>query len=62
MPRSMEKPRVLEDVSDKAKPWQLTEILDQAQCRLVTMPESSDSSNKVRYLIRVQLFCIVIHM
>ncbi|OIS99858.1 PREDICTED: topless-related protein 3-like isoform X1 [Nicotiana attenuata] len=51
VPRSMEKPRILEDVSDKAKPWQLTEILDQAQCRMVTMPESSDSSNKVARLL-----------
>lgn len=59
MPRSMEKPRILEEVSDKAKPWQLTEILDQAQCRLVTMPESSDSNNKVPYLICVNLFWIL---
>ncbi|XP_016494310.1 topless-related protein 3 isoform X2 [Nicotiana tabacum] len=51
VPRSMEKPRILEDVADKAKPWQLTEILDQAQCRMVTMPESSDSSNKVARLL-----------
>ncbi|KAH0731662.1 hypothetical protein KY289_002850 [Solanum tuberosum] len=51
VPRSMEKPRILEEVSDKAKPWQLTEILDQAQCRLVTMPESSDSNNKVARLL-----------
>ncbi|CAN4108852.1 unnamed protein product [Withania somnifera] len=50
VPRSMEKPRILEDVSDKAKPWHLTEILDQTQCRLVTMPET-DSGNKVARLL-----------
>ena len=41
----MEKPRNLDD--DKMKPGQLTEILDAAQCRLVTMPDSADASSKV---------------
>ncbi|GKA96092.1 topless-related protein 3-like protein, partial [Tanacetum coccineum] len=41
---SMEKPRNLDD--DKMKPRQLTEILDAAQCRLVTMPDSADASSK----------------
>ena len=36
-----------EDVIDRAKPWQLSEILDPVQCRSVTMPESTDSSSKV---------------
>lgn len=43
----MEKPRNLEDVTDKMKPVQLTEIVDAAQCRLVTLPDSADASNKV---------------
>lgn len=47
MVRGVEKPRTVDDVSDKAKPWQLTEILDPAQCRLVTMPDSTDTSSKV---------------
>ncbi|XP_044499773.1 topless-related protein 3-like isoform X1 [Mangifera indica] len=49
--RSMEKPRTVDDVIDKAKPWQLTEIVDSGQCRLVTLPESTDSSCKVVRLL-----------
>lgn len=50
MGRSVEKPRAVEDVVDRAtKPWQLSEILDPVQCRSVTMPESTDSSSKVCY-------------
>ncbi|KAE8010286.1 hypothetical protein FH972_006670 [Carpinus fangiana] len=49
--RSMEKPRTVEDVTERTKPWQLSEIVDAVQCRLVTMPDSSDSSNKVVRLI-----------
>lgn len=45
--RSIEKQRSLDDVSDKSKPWELTEIVDPAQCRTVTMPDSIDSTNKV---------------
>ncbi|XP_019187538.1 PREDICTED: topless-related protein 3-like isoform X1 [Ipomoea nil] len=41
--RNMEKPRTLEDVADRTKPWQLTEIVDPVQCRMVSMPESSDA-------------------
>ncbi|EXB56799.1 Topless-related protein 3 [Morus notabilis] len=51
MVRGVEKPRTVDDVSDKAKPWQLTEILDPAQCRLVTMPDSTDTSSKVVRLL-----------
>ncbi|XP_073147375.1 topless-related protein 3-like [Henckelia pumila] len=51
MARSMEKPRALDDVNDKIKPWQLTEILDPAQCRMITMPDSTDATNKVARLI-----------
>lgn len=47
MSRSMEKPRIVEDVTERTKPWQLSEIVDAVQCRLVTMPDSTDSSNKV---------------
>lgn len=42
--RSMEKTRTVEDVTDRTKPWQLSEIVDAVQCRLVTMPDSTDSS------------------
>ncbi|XP_031269555.1 topless-related protein 3 isoform X1 [Pistacia vera] len=49
--RSMEKPRSVDDVIDKAKPWQLAEIVDSGQCRLVTLPESTDSSCKVVRLL-----------
>ncbi|KAG5075956.1 hypothetical protein AAZX31_20G224000 [Glycine max] len=51
MGRSAEKPRTVEDVIDRAKPWQLSEILDPVQCRSVTMPESTDSSSKVVRLL-----------
>ncbi|XP_062143597.1 topless-related protein 3-like [Alnus glutinosa] len=51
MNRSMEKPRTVEDVTERTKPWQLSEIVDAVQCRLVTMPDSTDSSNKVVRLI-----------
>ncbi|XP_057962762.1 topless-related protein 3-like isoform X2 [Malania oleifera] len=49
--RSLEKPRILEDVSDKAKPWQLAEILDLVQCRQVTMLDPTDSASKVSRLL-----------
>ncbi|XP_051123532.1 topless-related protein 3-like isoform X3 [Andrographis paniculata] len=51
MPRSVEKPRVADDVNDKLKPWQLTEIMDPNQCRMVTMPDSGDATNKVARLL-----------
>ena len=44
MARSVEKPRTMDDVADKTKPWQLAEITDPAQCRLVAMPESTDAA------------------
>ncbi|KAE8733394.1 Topless-related protein 3 [Hibiscus syriacus] len=49
--RSVEKSRVLDDAVDKTKPWQLVEIVDPAQCRLVTLPDSTDSSSKVVRLL-----------
>ncbi|KAA8545214.1 hypothetical protein F0562_019998 [Nyssa sinensis] len=51
MSRSMEKPRTLDDVTDKTKPWQLAEIVDPVQCRMVTMPDSTDPANKVARLL-----------
>ncbi|XP_054816813.1 topless-related protein 3-like isoform X2 [Prosopis cineraria] len=48
---SLEKPRTMEDVIDRTKPWQLSEILDSIQCRLITMPESADASSKVVRLL-----------
>ncbi|XP_047324317.1 topless-related protein 3-like [Impatiens glandulifera] len=51
IPRSMEKPRLLDDVIDKSKPWQLTEIVDPVQCRHVTMPENIDATHKVARLL-----------
>ncbi|XP_057466216.1 topless-related protein 3-like isoform X2 [Actinidia eriantha] len=50
MARSVEKPRTLDDVADKTKPWQLAEITDPAQCRLVAMPESPDAAKVARLL------------
>ena len=47
MSRGIEKPRNLEDVSDKTKPWELTEIVDPTQCRTVTMPDNLDTASKV---------------
>uniref|UniRef100_A0A6M2F2W7 CTLH domain-containing protein n=1 Tax=Populus davidiana TaxID=266767 RepID=A0A6M2F2W7_9ROSI len=49
--RSMEKPRTVDDVIDKTKPWQLAEIVDPGECRLVTLPESADTSSKVVRLL-----------
>ncbi|KAF5944271.1 hypothetical protein HYC85_018348 [Camellia sinensis] len=46
MDRNMEKPKTLDDVTDKTKPWQLAEIIDPAQCRQVTMPDNMDAVNK----------------
>lgn len=46
MNRSMEKPRALDDI-DKIKPWQLTEIVDPGECRLVNLSDNSDASSKV---------------
>ncbi|KAL6545007.1 Topless-related protein 3 [Orobanche hederae] len=51
MARNMEKPRALDDVKDKMKPWQLTEVLDPVQCRVVTMPDSTEGTNKVARLL-----------
>ncbi|KAG6599201.1 Topless-related protein 3, partial [Cucurbita argyrosperma subsp. sororia] len=49
--RNLDKPRTVEDAIDKAKPWQLAEIVDPANCRSVTMPDNADSSYKVVRLL-----------
>jgi WD40 repeat protein len=49
--RSVEKPRTVEDVMDRTKSWQLSEIVDPVHCRLVTMPDSTDTSSKVVRLL-----------
>ncbi|KAL5996259.1 hypothetical protein ACLOJK_026333 [Asimina triloba] len=49
--RNVEKSRVLEDISDKTKPWELAEIVDPAQCRFVTMPDGADPPSKVARLL-----------
>ncbi|XP_043719817.1 protein TPR1-like isoform X2 [Telopea speciosissima] len=49
--RSIEKSRSLDDVSDKTKPWELTEIVDHGQCRVVTMSQNADSACKVARLL-----------
>ncbi|KAJ8426581.1 hypothetical protein Cgig2_018049 [Carnegiea gigantea] len=51
MPRNMEKARTVEDSTEKVKPWQLAEIVEPVQCRLVTLPESTDNSNKIARLL-----------
>ncbi|GAB4835772.1 Topless- protein 3 [Ancistrocladus abbreviatus] len=51
MTRSIEKPRTLEDATDKTKPWQLAEIVDPVQCRLVTLPDTTDTVSKVARLL-----------
>ncbi|TXG65242.1 hypothetical protein EZV62_006517 [Acer yangbiense] len=51
--RNMEKPRTMDEVNviEKTKPWQLAEIAESGQCRLVTLPESTDSSSRVVRLL-----------
>ncbi|XP_040990771.1 topless-related protein 3-like [Juglans microcarpa x Juglans regia] len=51
MGRSMDKKIYVEDVTDITKLWQLSEIVGVVQCRLVTMPNSTDSSSKVVRLL-----------
>ncbi|KAF5746718.1 topless-related protein 3 isoform X1 [Tripterygium wilfordii] len=46
MGRSMEKPTKMDEVIDKLKPWQLAEIVDPGQCRMVSLPDSTDTSSK----------------
>ncbi|KAK4590803.1 hypothetical protein RGQ29_021119 [Quercus rubra] len=41
----------MEDGTDRTKPWHLSEIVDAVQCRVVAMPEGTDSSSKVVQLL-----------
>ncbi|MCL7045340.1 hypothetical protein MKW94_008572 [Papaver nudicaule] len=50
-PRNIEKPRAAEDAPDRAKPWELTELVNPVQCRAVLMPDSADSASKVARLL-----------
>uniref|UniRef100_M4D0D2 CTLH domain-containing protein n=1 Tax=Brassica campestris TaxID=3711 RepID=M4D0D2_BRACM len=43
------KPRV-DDLADNPRPWQLAEILDPAQCRQATLPDTGSSTKVVRLL------------
>lgn len=47
MTRSMEKKRSLDDIAENSKTCELTEIVDPVHCRVVTLPDSSDPTNKV---------------
>ncbi|KAI8534292.1 hypothetical protein RHMOL_Rhmol10G0079100 [Rhododendron molle] len=47
MARSMEKPRTLDDITDKSKPWKVAET----QCQLVGMPNSIDEAHRVAQLL-----------
>lgn len=46
MARIIENQRSLDDVADKSK-TNLTEIVDPVHCRVVTMPDTTDPTNKV---------------
>ncbi|OEL28088.1 Protein TPR1 [Dichanthelium oligosanthes] len=45
------KPRISEEKPDKAKPWELMEVLNPQQCRVATMPETPDQTRKVVRLL-----------
>ncbi|XP_006644007.1 protein TPR1 isoform X1 [Oryza brachyantha] len=45
------KPRISEERPDKAKPWELMEVLNPQQCRVATMPETPDQTSKVVRLL-----------
>ncbi|XP_077217768.1 protein TPR1-like isoform X2 [Tasmannia lanceolata] len=49
--RSSEKLRVSEEIADKTKPWELAEVVDPIQCRVVTMPSGTDPPSKVARLL-----------
>lgn len=53
MARSIEKQRSMEDVADKSKSSELTEIVDPVHCRVVTLPDTTGPTNKV-YLMLFQ--------
>lgn len=45
------KTKVSEDMPDKAKVWDLVEIVNHPQCRVVTLPDSTDSDSKVSHVL-----------
>ncbi|CAO2193109.1 unnamed protein product [Urochloa humidicola] len=45
------KPRISEEKPDKAKPWELMEVLNSQQCRVATMLETPDQPRKVVRLL-----------
>lgn len=45
------KPRISEEKPDKVKPWELMEILNTQQFRVVTMPQTPDQASKVVRLL-----------
>ncbi|KAM0909131.1 hypothetical protein ACQ4PT_015010 [Festuca glaucescens] len=45
------KPRISEEKPDKAKPWELMEVLNPQQFRVATMPETPDQATKVVRLL-----------
>lgn len=47
MGRSAEKPRAVQEAADTTKPWQLAEISEPGQCRVVTVPNATDCSRRV---------------
>ncbi|XP_057423217.1 topless-related protein 3-like [Lotus japonicus] len=49
--RNVERPRTVEDVTDRTRQWQPTEILDTVQCRSVSLPDSMESFSKVIRLL-----------
>ncbi|KAJ4957139.1 hypothetical protein NE237_013922 [Protea cynaroides] len=49
--RTIKKSRSLDDVTEITKPWELTEIVDHGQCRVVTMSENADPACKVPCLL-----------
>ncbi|XP_038717981.1 topless-related protein 3-like isoform X3 [Tripterygium wilfordii] len=51
MGRGVEKPIKMDEVIDKSKPWRLAEIVDPGQCRMVSLPDSTDTSSKVVRLL-----------
>ncbi|XP_057429442.1 topless-related protein 2-like [Lotus japonicus] len=51
MARSTEKKRSFDDVSDRSRAWELAEIVDPVQCRMVTVPDSMGPLNKVARLL-----------
>lgn len=51
----------MEEVVDKSKSWQLSEIMDSGHCRLVTMPDATDTSSKVLYVSIVFTLFTLLH-